>query len=86
MAKGSIKVGDTVAITATIRKRVTEDRVAILIPSYDQPHSTVDTTPDISSGQKIELTGEVTCLDDDTVTVGGSYHHREGERCAGGEE
>ncbi|RVC59829.1 MAG: hypothetical protein EOS45_29795 [Mesorhizobium sp.] len=32
-AKGSIKVGDEVAITATVRKRVTEDRVAVLIPS-----------------------------------------------------
>ncbi|MDG4895535.1 hypothetical protein P9272_18355 [Mesorhizobium sp. WSM4976] len=71
MAKGSIKVGDRVAITATIRKRVTEDRVAVLIPSYGQPHSIVDRTPHISSGQKIELTGEVTRVDDDTVTVGG---------------
>lgn len=71
MAKGSIKVGDTVAITATIRKRVTEDRVSVLIPSYHQPHSIVDTTPNISSGQKIELTGEVLRVDDDTVTVGG---------------
>ncbi|RAZ90169.1 hypothetical protein DPM33_15180 [Mesorhizobium hawassense] len=71
MAKGSIKIGDTVAITATIRKRVTEDRVAVLIPSYSQPHSIVDTTPNISSGQKIELIGEVTRVDGDSVTVGG---------------
>ncbi|RWL45377.1 MAG: hypothetical protein EOR60_15350 [Mesorhizobium sp.] len=71
MAKGSIKVGDTVAITATVRKRVTEDRVRVLIPSYHQPHSIVDTTPNISSGQKIELTGEVLRVDDDAVTVGG---------------
>lgn len=67
--KGSIKVGDTVAITATVRKRVTEDRVSVLIPTYSQPHSIVDRTPHISSGQKIELTGEVTRVDDDTVTV-----------------
>jgi preprotein translocase subunit YajC len=71
MAKGSIKVGDTVAITATIRKRVIEDRASVLIPSYNQPHSIVDTSPNISSGQKIELTGEVLRVDDDTVTVGG---------------
>lgn len=71
MAMGSIKVGDTVAITATIRKRVTEDRVSVLIPSYHQPHSIVDTTPNVSSGQKIELTGEVTRVDGDSVTVGG---------------
>ena len=71
MAKDSIKVGDIVAITATARKRVTEDRISVLIPSYSQPHSLVDTTPNISSGQKIELTGEVLRVDDDTVTVGG---------------
>ena len=70
MAKGTIKVGE-VAITATVRKRVTEDRVSVLIPSYDQPHSIVDTTPHISSGQKIELVGEVMRVDEDTVTVGG---------------
>jgi hypothetical protein len=67
----SIKVGDEVAITATVRKRVTEDRVSVLIPSYDQPHSIVDTTPHISSGQTIELRGLVTRVDDETVTVGG---------------
>jgi len=67
MAKGTIKVGDEVAITATVRKRVTEDRVSVLIPSYDQPHSIVDTTPHISSGQKIELVGEVMRVDEDTV-------------------
>jgi len=66
-----IKVGDTVAVTATVRKRVTEDRVSVLIPSYGQPHSIVDTTPHISSGQKIEVTGQVVRVDEDTVTVGG---------------
>ncbi|MEZ2330667.1 hypothetical protein AB6802_13175 [Mesorhizobium sp. RCC_202] len=66
-----IKVGDTVAITATVRKRVTEDRISVLIPSYSQPHSIEDTTLHISSGQKIELTGEVIRVDEDTVTVGG---------------
>ncbi|RUX33436.1 MAG: hypothetical protein E5V79_03330 [Mesorhizobium sp.] len=71
MAKGSIKVGDEVAITATVRKRVTEDRISVLIPSYHQPHSIVDTTPHISSGQQIQIVGEVTRVDEDTVTVGG---------------
>ena len=66
-----IKVGDTVAVTATVRKRVTEDRVSVLIPSYGQPHSIADTTPHISSGQKIEVTGQVVRVDEDTVTVGG---------------
>ena len=36
-----------------------------------QPHSIVNRTPHISSGQKIELTGEVVRVDHDTVTVGG---------------
>ncbi|MBZ9847992.1 hypothetical protein LB565_08340 [Mesorhizobium sp. CA14] len=67
----SIKPCDTVAITETIRKRVTEDRGRVLIPSYHQPHSIVDTSRNISSGQQIELTGEVLRMDDDTVTVGG---------------
>jgi len=71
MTKDSIKVGDEVVITATVRKRVTEDRVAVLIPSYHQPHSIVNTTPNISSGQKIELVGEVLRVDENTVTVGG---------------
>jgi hypothetical protein len=71
MAKGSIKVGDEVVITATVRKRVTEDRVSVLIPSYHQPHSIIDRTPNISSGQKIELIGEVTRVDESTVTVSG---------------
>ena len=71
MAKGSIKVGDEVVITATVRKRVTEDRVSVLIPSYHQPHSIIDRTPNISSGQKIELIGDVTRVDDSTVTVSG---------------
>ncbi|MBZ9817642.1 hypothetical protein [Mesorhizobium sp. CA7] len=43
----------------------------MLIPSYHQPHSIVNTSPNISSGQKIELTGEVLRVDEDTVTVGG---------------
>lgn len=68
MAKGSIKVGDTVAVTATVRKRVTEDRVSVLILSHGQPHSIVDGTPHVSCEQKIELTAEV---DDDTVADGG---------------
>ncbi|MBM2715486.1 hypothetical protein JQK88_30630 [Mesorhizobium caraganae] len=69
MARGNFKVGDEVAITATIRKRVTEDRVSVLIPSYHQPHSIVDTSPNVNSGQKIELIGDVTHIDPDARTV-----------------
>ncbi|RWG49594.1 MAG: hypothetical protein EOQ64_28230 [Mesorhizobium sp.] len=69
MAKGGINIGDEVAITAIVRKRVTEDRVSVLIPSYHQPHSMVDTSPNISSGQKIELRGDVTRVNEGRVTI-----------------
>ena len=69
MATGSIKVGDTVAITATVRRRVTEERVSVSIPSYGFPHSVIDRTSKVTKGQHIELTGDVTRIDDDSVTV-----------------
>ncbi|TIT82387.1 MAG: hypothetical protein E5W45_01900 [Mesorhizobium sp.] len=71
MAKGSIKVGDEVAITATVRRRVTEDRFSVSIPSYNHPHSIVDKTTKVKRGQQIELTGAVTRIDEDSVTIGG---------------
>ncbi|PBB16511.1 hypothetical protein [Mesorhizobium sp. WSM4313] len=69
MAKGSIKVGDEVAITATVRRRVTEDLVSVSIPSYGQPHSIVDRTSKVKHGQPIELIGDVTRVDEGKVTV-----------------
>lgn len=69
MAKGSIKVGDEVAITATVRRRVTDDRVSVSIPSYGFPHSIVDRTSKVKKGQPIELIGDVTHIDGDLVTV-----------------
>ncbi|RWF75077.1 MAG: hypothetical protein EOS26_15365 [Mesorhizobium sp.] len=33
----AINIGDEVAITATVRGRVTEDRVSVSIPSYGSP-------------------------------------------------
>ena len=33
----AIKVGDEVAIVATVLKRITEDRVSVSIPSYNFP-------------------------------------------------
>ncbi|TPJ37626.1 hypothetical protein [Mesorhizobium sp. B2-7-1] len=62
MAKGSFNIGDEVAITATVRRRVTEDRVSVSIPSYGQPHSIVETSK-VMKGQTIELVGDVTCVD-----------------------
>ncbi|MER8996048.1 hypothetical protein [Mesorhizobium sp. M0678] len=63
MARG-IGIGDVVAITATVRRRVTEDRVSVSIPSYNFPHSIRDSSK-VKRGQQIELTGEVTRTDED---------------------
>ncbi|RWK19805.1 MAG: hypothetical protein EOR43_23055 [Mesorhizobium sp.] len=68
MARG-IKVGDEVAITATVRRRVTEDRISVSIPSYGFPHSIVDRTSRVKKGQPIELVGDVTHVDGEWVTV-----------------
>lgn len=68
MARG-IKLGDEVAITATVRRRVTEDRISVSIPSYGFPHSIVDKTSKVKRGQQIELVGDVRRLDEDTVTI-----------------
>ncbi|WP_434723033.1 hypothetical protein [Mesorhizobium sp. RIZ17] len=69
MAKGSFNIGDEVAITATVRRRVTEDRVSVSIPSYGQPHSIVDRTTKVKQGQPIELVGDVTHVDDEAGKV-----------------
>jgi hypothetical protein len=60
-----------VEITATVRRRVTDDRVSVSIPSYGFPHSIIDHTK-VKKGQQIELTGEVTRIDEagGRVTVG----------------
>ncbi|RWE34986.1 hypothetical protein [Mesorhizobium sp.] len=68
MARG-VKIGDEVAITATVRRRVTEDRVSVSIPSYGFPHSIVDRTSKVKKGQALELVGDVTHIDGDWVTV-----------------
>lgn len=77
MARG-IKIGDEVAITATVRRRVTEDRVSVSIPSYRFPHSIVDRTSKVKKGQPLELVGDVTHIDGDWVT-GEPWHPGHGE-------
>ena len=69
MARGNIKVGDEVAVTAVVRGRVTRDRISVTIPSYAFPHSFVDSTSKAVIGQHMELTGHVTRIDDDKVTI-----------------
>ena len=68
MAKG-IKVGDEVAITATVRRRVTEDRISVSIPSYGFPHSIIDRASKVKKGQPSELVGDVTQGEGEGVTV-----------------
>ncbi|TGS90074.1 hypothetical protein EN856_39270, partial [Mesorhizobium sp. M8A.F.Ca.ET.213.01.1.1] len=49
-----------VAITATVRRRVTEGRVSVSILSYGFAHPIVDKTSTAKKGQPIELIGDVT--------------------------
>ena len=68
MAKG-IKVGDQVAITATVRRRATEDHVALSIPTYGFPYSVRDSKTKVKRGQPWELSGDVAHIDGERVTV-----------------
>lgn len=63
-----IGIGDVVAVTATVRGRVDEDTVSVSMPTYGFPHSIIDHSK-LKRGQQIELTGEVTRLDEDSVTI-----------------
>lgn len=56
----AINIGDDVVITATARRRVTEDRISVSIPFYGFPHSIVDRTSQAKRGPPIELDGDVT--------------------------
>ena len=55
-------------MTATVRRRVDEDFVSVSIPTYDFPHSIRDSSK-VTRGQEIELTGEITRIDEDSVTI-----------------
>ncbi|RWD31315.1 MAG: hypothetical protein EOS22_04645 [Mesorhizobium sp.] len=68
MARG-INIGDEVTITATVRRRVTDDRISVSIPSYRFPHSIVDRTSKVKRGQAMELVGDVTHIDGEWITV-----------------
>jgi len=68
MARG-INVGDEVAITATVRGRVTDDRISLSIPTYGFPFSIRDIKSRVKKGQAWELVGDVIHVDDGRVTV-----------------
>ncbi|MER8831514.1 hypothetical protein NKH83_01670 [Mesorhizobium sp. M0909] len=63
MARG-IGIGDEVAITATVRRRVTEGIVSVSLPSYNFPHSIRDSSK-VKRGQQMELRGEITRIDEE---------------------
>jgi hypothetical protein len=63
-----IGIGDLAAVTATVRGRVDEDTVSVSIPSYDFLRSIHDSSK-VKRGWQIELSGEVTRIDDETVTI-----------------
>ncbi|RUW56844.1 hypothetical protein [Mesorhizobium sp. M8A.F.Ca.ET.021.01.1.1] len=67
MAK--LAIADEISLTATVRRRVNEDRVSVSIPTYGFPHSIRDSTSKVKRGDKIELTGTITRIDDDSVTI-----------------
>lgn len=68
MTRG-IKVGDEVVIVATVRRRVTEDRISLSIPSYGFPYSVRDSKSKVKKGDSWELVGDVTHIDGSRVTV-----------------
>ncbi|RJT39182.1 hypothetical protein D3227_13285 [Mesorhizobium waimense] len=69
MATGKIGVGDLVAVTATVRWRINPGHVSVAIPSYNFPYSIRDSSKMTMRGQQVELTGEVTRIDNETVTI-----------------
>jgi len=75
MATGKIGIGDLVAMTATVRRRVDEDTVSVSIPSYNFSHSIYD-SPKVKRGQQIELTGKATRIDEDSVTIALGPHRQ----------
>jgi hypothetical protein len=63
------KVGDEVAVMATVLKRVTGDRVSVSVPVYNFPHSVADPATRLTRGQQMEFSGDVTRIDGDKIAV-----------------
>lgn len=61
-----IGIGDEVAITATVRKRI-DDRAVLHIPTANFPYSIID--PKAKPGDEIRLDGDVVFVDAGRVTV-----------------
>ena len=71
----AIGVGDLVAVTATVRRRIDDERVSVSVANYDCPQSirsydfALSLRTKVQRGDQIELAGEVTRIDGETVTI-----------------
>lgn len=71
----AIGIGDLVGVTATVRRRIDDERVSVSVPNYDCPQSirsydfAHSIRTEVQRGDQIELVGEVTRIDDQTVTI-----------------
>ena len=71
----AIGVGDLVAVTATVRRRIDDERVSVSVANYDCPQSirsydfALSIRTKVQRGDQIELAGEVTRIDGETVTI-----------------
>ncbi len=57
------------AVTVTVRWRINQSHVSVAIPGYNFPYSIRDSSKMRMRGQQVELTGEVTRIDNETVTI-----------------
>jgi hypothetical protein len=63
-----LAIGDEVAITVTVRRRVTDELVSVSIPTYGFPHA-IYYTEKVKRGQQIEIVRPITRIDEGTVTI-----------------
>ncbi|RWD81325.1 hypothetical protein [Mesorhizobium sp.] len=64
----AVKIGDEVTLTVTILKVLDNGMSSVSIPSYLFPFS-IDTPKRTRAGQKVEITGFVTRVDDEDGKV-----------------
>ncbi|WP_156941533.1 hypothetical protein [Mesorhizobium sp. WSM2561] len=64
----TVKIGDEVTLTVTILKVLDNGMSSVSIPSYSFPFS-IDTPKRTRAGQKVEITGFVTRVDDEGGSV-----------------
>jgi hypothetical protein len=64
----AIGIGDLVAVTATVRRRIDDERVSVSVPNYDCPQSIRSYDFALSIRTKVQR-GDQIELDDETVTI-----------------